>query len=153
MESYFSLNAHEDWDKNEEHNTYYTQVYTHFAALAGMELEYFGSDSSSHEFKIDDIIFKVLEDPADGWRSSLGVIEYGNESNAIFFCQPLATITVETYTGERVDNQYGDGLNRGYRLVDINDGHIWLEFGTDNYNDYYPMFIFRHFPKECKEKV
>ena len=38
-------------------------------------------------------------------------------------------------------------VSQGYRLIDQADGHVWLEFGTYNYDDYYPYFVFRHNPK------
>ena len=145
MKDYFSYHAHEDWDQEKAQEVYRKQVFTHFAALKGMTLEYFGADDSAHEFKVDGIIFKVLEDPSDGYRSCLGVIEYGEESNSIFFRKALARVRIETYEGRNVDYSSGD---QGYQLVDISDDHIWLEFGTDNTDDYYPMFIFRHTPKE-----
>jgi len=153
MEQYFSMSAHEDWDENNRNRPYWQQVFTHFAALEGMELEYFGADDAAHEFKLDDIIFKVLEDPDDGYRSHLGVIEYGTQSDSIFFRTSLGKVRIETYTGEHK----GDGLSseacQGYRLVDVADGHVWLRFGTDNTDDYYPYFVFRHMPKEQEIEV
>jgi len=145
MKDYFSYRANEDWDQERDHEMYRRQVFTHFAALKGLTLEYFGADDAAHEFKVDGIIFKVLEDPNDGYRSCLGVIEYGEESDAIFFRKGLARVRIETYEGRNVDYSSGD---QGYQLVDVEDGHVWLEFGTDNTDDYYPMFIFRHTPKE-----
>lgn len=124
---------------------YQDHVHSHFSALSDLTLEYYGADSSSHEFKIDDIVFRVLEDPADGYRSMLGVIEYGKQSDSIFFHKPIAKVRIETYEDRDINYSRGD---QGYQLVDVNDGHVWLEFGTDNTDDYYPMFIFRHTPKE-----
>ena len=134
---------------NDRHCGYHTQVFTHFSALQGMKLDYYGADSASHEFKVEGIVFKVLEDPDDGYRSHLGAIEYGEQSSAIFFRQPIAKVAIEMYDGENRDYLQG---NQGYRLVDVKDGHVWLEFGTDNTDDYYPCFVFRHMPKEQKMK-
>jgi len=145
MERFFSGRAHEDWDENQRHMSYWAQVLAHFAALKDMELEYFGADDATHEFKLDGIVFKVLEDPDDGYRSHLGVIEYAAQSESIFFRTPLARVRIETYQGR--NNEYSQG-DQGYQLVDVSDDHIWLEFGTDNTDDYYPMFVFRHMPKE-----
>jgi len=148
LNQYFSMRANEDWETNEEHVGYWTQVFNHFSALHGMSLDYYGADSGSCEFKLDDIVFKVLKDPDDGYRSHLGVIEYGSQSDGLFFQSPLARVKIETYEGE--NESYSEG-NQGYRLTDIEDGHVWLEFGTDNTADYYPFFVFRHFPKENRE--
>ena len=150
MKDYFSYHSSEDWDEETKHRAYREQVFNHFAALDGLTLEYSGADDASHEFMVDGIVFKVLEDPNDGYRSMLGVIEYGEKSNSIFFRRPLAKVRIETYEGRDIDYSSGD---QGYRLVDIEDGHVWLEFGTDNTDDYYPYFVFRHTPKEPKVEV
>jgi hypothetical protein len=151
MRDYFSYNASEDYDSEISEMPYRQHVFTHFAALEGMILEYFGADDAANEFKVDGIIFKVLEDPNDGYRSCLGVIEYGEESDAIFFRKPLAKVRVETYEG--LDRDTYNSSCQGYRLVDIEDGHTWLEFGTDNTDDYYPFFVFRHMPKEPNTEI
>ena len=147
MKDYFSYQASEDYDEEHRHEAYRKQVFTHFAALEGMTLEYFGADDAAHEFKVDGIIFKVLEDPNDGYRSCLGVIEYGEQSDSIFFQRSLAKVRIETYEGRTHEGSWSQS-DQGYQLVDIEDGHVWLEFGTDNTDDYYPYFVFRHTPKE-----
>jgi|1_EtaG_2_1085319.scaffolds.fasta_scaffold39633_3 hypothetical protein len=134
---------------------------THFQNLTGLELDYYGADAGDHTFKVDDIVFKVLEDPNDGYRSCLGTIDYTGEHNSIFFGTAIARVRIETYDSadegayaEREDDyEPRYGVCQGYRLVDVADGHVWLEFGTDNYDDYYPCFIFRHRPKATPLKV
>ena len=149
MKDYFSHNTSEMFESHEPDKSYRAIVHSHFSALKGANLKYFGADSSENAFKVDGIAFKVLEDPNDGYRSHLGAIEYGEESNAIFFQNPIAEVRIETYSELSHGNEYEGGeKNEGYRLVDINDGHVWLEFGTDNTDEYYPYFIFRHMPKE-----
>ena len=145
MRDYFSDRAYGNWDENEKYRSYWEQVWTHFSAMEGAILEYYGADDASHEFKVGDIIFRVLEDPDDGYRSHLGVIEYGDQSNSIFFRNPLARVRIETYEDLSRD-EWCRGC-KGYRLIDVDDGHVWLEFGTDNTDDYYPYFVFRHMPK------
>jgi hypothetical protein len=148
MHNFFSMSASEDWDKNKKDRLYWEQVFTHFSNLVDTELEYFGACDATYEFKLDDIIFRVLEDPNDGYRSCLGVIEYGEQSNSIFFRTSVAKVRIETYSD--LDRDAYNSACQGYRLVDVDDGHIWLEFGTDNTDDYYPYFIFRHMPKEVE---
>jgi len=123
---------------------------THFQNLTGLELDYYGADAGDHTFKVDDIVFKVLEDPNDGYRSCLGTIDYTDEHNSIFFRTPVARVRIETYEGRNREYSQGD---QGYQLVDITDGHVWLEFGTDNTDDYYPCFVFRHMPKATPLKA
>lgn len=151
MKDYFSHNTSEMFvfETHEIDKSYRAIVHSHFSALKGANLKYFGADSSENAFKVDGIAFKVLEDPDDGYRSHLGAIEYGEESNAIFFQNPIAEVRIETYDElSNHDNSFLEEKREGYRLVDIEDGHVWLEFGTDNTDDYYPYFIFRHMPKE-----
>ena len=146
MKDFFSGTSTEyDHQLSDGDRGYQAHVLTHFSALQGMILEYFGADSGSHEFKVDDIIFKVLEDPDDGYRSHLGAIEYGEKSEGIFFSQPIARVKIETYENEWRSGWVG--VHQGYRLVDVDDNHVWLEFGTDHCDDYYPTFAFRHLPK------
>jgi hypothetical protein len=150
------------WDSAATHTSRMAQA--HFQNLTGMELDYYGADAGDHTFKVDDIVFKVLEDPDDGYRSYLGTIDYTVEHNSIFFRTAVARVRIETYDSADQDgyplrNEHGDlddmcnSVKQGYRLVDVTDGHVWLEFGTDNYDDYYPCFIFRHTPKATPLKV
>jgi len=118
----------------------------HFLSLIGEVVDYYGADAGENEFKIDEIVFKVLEDPSDGYRSMLGAVDYGEQSRGIFFRTPIARVRIEEYDRHESKDQWG-GMKEGYRLVDVEDGHKWLEFGTDNVGDYYPIFIFRHWPK------
>ena len=142
--SLFSGSTPADWREADPDSAYREQCRGHFEALVGGEFDYYGADGAEYEFKIDSIVFKVLEDPQDGYRSCLGAIEYSaDQSRGIFFRAPLARVKLVNYDR---DAGYGDN-DHGYALVDIADGHVWLEFGTDHYNDYYPMFAFRHHPK------
>lgn len=119
----------------------------HFLNLLGGVYDYHGADTGDSTFKIDGIVFKVLEDPDDGYRSYLGTIDYTNKHSSLFFYESIARVKIETYDNKADYNGLGQ-KNHGYKLVDVYDGHIWLQFGTQNYDDYYPMFIFRHFPKK-----
>ena len=140
-----------DWSEVEQYetgkapNTALDMALLNFQNLEDSELDYYGADTGDNTFKVDGIVFKVLEDPDDGYRSHLGAIDYTDKHDSIFFHTPVARVKITVYD-ERVEDGYGQ-LNHGYRLVDIKDGHVWLEFGTHNYDDYYPCFIFRHFPK------
>jgi hypothetical protein len=107
-----------------------------FKELIGKELDFYGVDFN--EFKLGDTVYEALEDEGDGWRSYLGSIEV-KDSDGIFFKHPLAKVVVE-------DDD--DGYLLGYQLRDKEDGHIWLSFGTANYDDWYPYFTFQYNPKE-----
>ena len=131
-----------DWDADD--NAHQLISHRHFANLENAILDYYGADAGDNTFKVDDVVFKVLEDPMDGYRSYLGAIEYTSKHNSTFFARPIARVRIETYEGRNAEYSQGD---QGYRLIDLADGHVWLEFGTDNTDDYYPYFVFRHFPK------
>lgn len=60
------------------------------------------------------------------------------ESVSGFFKEPIAKVQIR----ER-DEYNGDG---GYELVDV-DGHVWLAFGTNYADSYYPRFYFEYNPK------
>ena len=118
-------------------------------------LKFYGAGHNS--VKVDDIVFEVLEDPDDGYRSSYGGVAVTKDNNEIFFRQPIADVKIRTFEdgddclrGKDSIGRYRDGIARGYQLVDINDGHVWLEFGTDLHDGYYPYFYFTYNPKKPK---
>ena len=128
---------------------------THFKSLHGLALEFYGANTGENTFKIDEIVFKVLEDPADGYRSYLGAVDYSDSHDSIFFSSPIARVYIESYKltkPNEYDNDDDDLREQGYCLKDINDSHVWLEFGTDYSDDYYPYFIFRYYPKLRDER-
>lgn len=103
----------------------------------GVEADFYGVDCNA--FKLNNIVFEAVEDENDGYRSmmsELRIIE--NKENLIFFETPVARIRIE----KRNEGYYGDQSFEGYNLVDINDGFIWLTFGTDMSDTYYPSFTF-----------
>ena len=108
-----------------------------FAGVIGKEFAFYGVDNEC--FKLGDQVFEALEDEDDGYRSYLGSVEVVNREGLIFFNTPLATVMVE-----EVDDAHSDG----YQLVDVADGHVWLYFGTDHTDSWYPMFIFRYQPRK-----
>jgi len=87
-----------------------------------------------NRFKLGNIIFEVIEDEEDGYRSSLKDVKIvatnSNNQNAVF----LADITIKA----------DDKIN-GWTLVDA-DGHKWYTFGTDQEDEYYPCFVFEYTP-------
>lgn len=95
-----------------------------------------------NEFKLNDQVWEAIEDPDDGYRSYLGSVER-KDSNGIFFPNPVAQVRL---------THEDDGNRDVYRLADVNDGYVWLEFGTDNTDDYYPYFVFEYHPKEAQQQ-
>ena len=137
MNNYFTT-LYDD-DTSDDDRTIHHMVGQHFASLLGMPLEYYGADSGEHTFNIDGITFKVIENPDDGYRSYLGPIDYSGTHSSLFFKQPIAKVKIVEFSDESPshDNDvWINQLDQGYRLIDIEDGHVWLQFGTANYDDY-----------------
>ncbi len=111
----------------------------------GLEADFYGVDNNY--FKLDDTVFEAEEDESDGYRSCMRDVSEVDVNNLIFFKTPIARVRVEDKSEANYSSS--DGFD-GYQLVDVEDGHVWLVFGTDNYNDYYPSYIFNYIPKEPK---
>jgi hypothetical protein len=105
-----------------------------FDELVGKKLPFYGVDNYS--FKIGEDVFEALEDESDGYRSCLGSVEVKDAEGLIFFETPIVQVTLSAKD---------DGYFEGHVLTDQN-GHEWLHIGTENYDDYYPSFVFRYEP-------
>jgi hypothetical protein len=97
----------------------------------------------NNEFVLSYSRYEAVEDPSDGYRSCLGAV---NRAFGDDYYSTVAEVTI-TYHDEEYKNEY-DGTYRRevYKLTD-RDGHVWLMFGTDNSDDYYPCFVFEYQPK------
>lgn len=103
----------------------------YFDDLLDQTFKFYGA--TEHQFKLDKTVWEAIEDESDGYRSYLGSVERTN-STAIFFRTKIAEVIL------KYDGDY-------YTLEDISDSHIWLTFGTDNSDGYYPIFVFQYQPK------
>lgn len=99
--------------------------------------KFYGVDNLT--FKLDHSIYEVVEYPVDGYRSYLDTVRVKNSDELIFFRRSLAEVKV----GICEENNL-----KGYILRDVADDHVWLTFGTDYSDDYYPCFVFRYIPKK-----
>lgn len=105
----------------------------------GLEADFYGVDCNS--FKLDNCVFEAVEDENDGYRSMMSELRVVGEEEVnklIFFKTPVARVRVE----DESEGTYSSHTFDGYKLVDVKDGHIWLTFGTDNSDNYYPSFSF-----------
>lgn len=106
--------------------------------LLGSTWPFYGA--TENQFKLGRHVWRTVEDEVDGYRSCLETVEEVL-SNAIFFKRSIARVVVRAST--EID---------GWDLVDVSDGHVWLTFGTDNSDSYYPSFVFRYQPKLERKK-
>ena len=117
--------------------------------IVGHEFDFYGVDGHQFKLGIGDFTFvlEAMEDPSDGYRSYLDCIQI-SEPNGIFFASPLAKVFIQAV--KEPDSQLTpfEDDKSGYSLIDCGDNllHSWLEFGTRNFNDYYPYFYFRYSP-------
>ena len=99
-------------------------------------IEFYGIDG--YRFKLGDHVFEAVEDPDDGYRSMMRRIKLCRNSG-IFFPDPLDIVSIVEVCNSNFD---------GYELRSIKDGHIWLQFGTETEDFWYPCFRFYYTPRE-----
>jgi hypothetical protein len=104
-----------------------------FNDVVGKTFKFYGVHDTF--FKIGRHIFEAIEDENDGYRSYLDSVEARKDEKLVFLGRSFATVVVE---------EECDGCFDGYVLRDTSDNHIWLKFGTNNTDDYYPYFVFEY---------
>lgn len=126
---------------------YYESI-SDFAALVGGVFPFYGVDTNC--FKLGLSVWQVMEDPSDGYRSYMDTVLL-RDPVGIYSPRSLADVRIG-YIEANYEEMEGSVITSndfsGYTLTDVKDGHLWLAFGNDDYNDYYPMFLFKFFPKE-----
>jgi hypothetical protein len=68
-------------------------------------------------------------------------VEIKIDRELIFFGHSIATVRIEILDNPDVEI---------YRLIDVDDEHVWLAFGTDQTDQWYPFFVFEYNPKPPK---
>lgn len=104
--------------------------------LVGKEFLFYGVDNQL--IKLDDFVIEIMEDPDDGYRSMLGEVIPRSKHIGLFFREPVAIVTF---------CKHDEGESSGYALRDEEYNHLWLEFGTDESDSYYPCFYFNYHPR------
>lgn len=97
--------------------------------------EWQDSDPNTVDFILDGKAFSAIEDPSDGYRSSMDEIMESRDisfiTNTFEPCEVLGSM--------RGKSEYGDN-NDVVDFIDTTTGKIVLSIGTTNYDDYYPCF-------------
>lgn len=86
-------------------------------------------NSEVMRFRLDGIVYAVVEDPSDGYRSSMRDIHVSDANMRNIF------------PSVKVVGRYRGGDDDVLELIELKSGNIILEAGTGNYGDYYPYFI------------
>lgn len=111
-----------------------------FVAMVGGEYDFYGMEHSA--VKLNDMIFEILDDPNDGYRSYLGAARIADsDSQYRFFRKPIAKIRIEAIDGG------AEKAFEGYHFIDTKDNHVWCRIGTSYIDDYYPSFTCSYYPK------
>lgn len=90
-------------------------------------------------FVLDGVTYSAIEDPEDGYRSSMREIRVVNHGIANPF-PSIQVIAVEM-------RNCGRGDCMGIDFYDIANGKLVLSVGTNNTDDYYPSFVADFNPK------
>ena len=105
----------------------------------GKFYSFYGCDNNL--FKLGEIVFEAVEDPDDGYRSYLDCVISKKSDAGIFPNRILANVQIKQDSSD----------DEIHNLID-KDGHIWLTFGADRNDAYYPYFVFRYTPKETQKE-
>jgi len=110
--------------------------------FSGIERGFEPPGSNSFSFILNDLVYTAVEDPEDGYRSSMKKIIVSNAS----------TVTVSNkFEPVEVFASMGGGV---LELTDIQNGETILRVGTDYEDDYYPVFVAEFMPGKmtCNSK-
>jgi len=91
-------------------------------------------------FRLDGKVYTALEDPGDGYRSSMRDLFVGEHAMTNVFT-PTRVLAVHRTTG-----MYS-GQDDVLELRDMGTGKVIVEVGTDNVDDYYPAFVANFAPE------
>jgi hypothetical protein len=81
-----------------------------------------------------------MEDPNDGYRSAMKELRISAEPITNMFP------AVDVVAHHRTQGKFS-GMDDVLELIDVANGKVVLEVGTDNVDDYYPGFVANWIPK------
>ena len=118
-------------------NSVNNNMFTHFKSLEGMKGIYEGFCKASMSFKFDRIVWKVIEDQYDGYRSQIDWIIYGDQ-DIEFENQKSDIALLEKWEDSRTS---GYEIFCGWVLRKSNNGEVLLMIGTDYSDEFYPHTV------------
>ncbi|WP_333899610.1 hypothetical protein [Agrobacterium pusense] len=98
-------------------------------------------DCSVCRFRLDGVVYIAIEDPNDGYRSSMRNLTVANDATMKNVFPP-----VDVLGRHRTEGAYGNA-DDVLELVDMITGKVVLEVGTDDVDDYYPGFVASFHPE------
>ena len=106
-----------------------------------IKVDKYGSfeDANTIRFCLDGKIYVAIEDPSDGYRSSMKDIVVSETT----IKNKFSPVKVTGIYREREGYNQCDILE----LVNINNGKTVVKVGTDNNDDYYPSFVSEFYPE------
>lgn len=103
--------------------------------------DYGSEERSMMRFTVDGINYEAVEDPDDGYRSSLKLVRECSEN-------PIKTFTPIPVVGRmrpREETDYNENII--LQLLNQKTGLVVMEFGTSDSDDYYPGFVAEFHPE------
>jgi hypothetical protein len=101
-------------------------------------------DAEVCRFRLNGVIYAVVEDPEDGYRSSLRELVVDDSADMKNVFSPVEVIA------NHVTDRPGYFSGRSCDILELTDsktGEIVLEVGTDDTDDYYPYFVASFYPE------
>jgi len=113
-----------------------------FVTSAGPDDHSGGDHIRVFVLRLDGAMYWFQEDPQDGYRSSLGIIKRIDVNDlppGSFISFPPITVECRIQTKPEIGSYREDD----YRFYGVNEqtGLVIFEVGTENYHDWYPMFV------------
>lgn len=106
--------------------------------LSGVDYGHTPENSNTVDFVLDGDIYSAIEDPEDGYRSSMKDIAKGRISEVKNTFPPISILI-----RERDIDRDGEVLD----FVDIKNGKTVLSIGTNETDFWYPYFVGEFFPE------
>lgn len=98
-------------------------------------------DCQCINFVLDGITYTAIEDPSDGYRSALDSLIRSDDKVSNNFTPIEVTVSYVETSDEH------SGVCDILEFRDTKNGKLVLEIGTDNVDDYYPVFVGSFIPE------
>lgn len=114
----------------------------------------YDKEASFVNFELDGVVYTAMEDPKDGYRSSLDRIFIQNNLKPKLknrFSPSLVDAVFAEKPDENEDSYYG--ACKILKFKDAITGLVVLEIGTENTDDYYPCFVASFHPENMAVNI